>query len=108
MKRILTCLLLFVGFSAYAQHTVIVNPDGTHTIAVNHGHTTTIVNPDGTHTTAINHGHTTTIVNPDGSHTTAINHGRTTMITNPKVIKLWQDIKSVMPWRIRKGKKTNQ
>lgn len=83
MKRILICLLLFIGFSAYAQHTVIVNPDGTHTIAVNHGHTTTIVNPDGTHTTAINHGHTTTI-------------------TNPKVIKLWQDIKSVMPWTKRR------
>ena len=64
MKPILTCLLFFIGLSAYAQHTVVVNPDGTHSVIINNGNVSTIVNPDGTHSTAIMNGNSTTIVNP--------------------------------------------
>lgn len=64
MKPILICLLFFLGLSAYAQHTVVVNPDGTHSVIVNNGNVSTIVNPDGTHSTVIRSGDNTTIVNP--------------------------------------------
>ena len=43
-----------VSLSVYAQHTVVVNPDGTHSTAIRNGNTTTIVNPDGTHTVIAN------------------------------------------------------
>ena len=75
MKRILLCLLCFMSLSAYAQHTVVVNPDGTHSIAIQTGNNITIVNPDGTHSTGIQTGSSTTIVNPDGTHTTVIENG---------------------------------
>ena len=79
MRRILISLLCMVSLSASAQHTVVVNPDGTHSIAINHGKTSTIVN----HSTAINHGRTSTIINSDGTHSVAINHGNTSTIVNP-------------------------
>ena len=72
-----------VSLSAYAQHTVVVNPDGTHSTAIHNGNTTTIVNPDGTHSTAIHNGNSATIVNPDGSHSTAIHNGNSITIVNP-------------------------
>lgn len=64
MSRILLCLLRLVSLSAYAQTTVVVNPDGTHSIAINNGTTSTIVNPDGTHTVVLNNGNNATTVNP--------------------------------------------
>ncbi|MBR4586160.1 MAG: hypothetical protein IKO29_05415 [Bacteroidales bacterium] len=75
MKRILPCLLCFMSLSAYAQHTVLVNPDGTHSVAIQTGNIITEVNPDGTHSTGILAGSSTTIVNPDGTHTTVIETG---------------------------------
>ena len=75
MKRILPCLLCFMSLSAYAQHTVLVNPDGTHSVAIQTGSNITVVNPDGTHSTGILTGSSTTIVNPDGTHTTVIENG---------------------------------
>ena len=75
MKRILLCLLCFMSLSAYAQHTVVVNPDGTHSVAIQTGNNITVVNPDGTHSTGILTGSSTTIVNPDGTHTTVIENG---------------------------------
>lgn len=83
MRRILITLLCMVSLSAYAQHTVVVNPDGTHSVVINNGTTSTIVNSDGTHSTAIKNGNTTTIVNPDGTHSIAINNGNTTTVVNP-------------------------
>ena len=77
-----------VSYSAYAQHTVIVNPDGTHSIAINNGTTSTIINPDGTHSTAIKNGNTTTIVNPDGTHSVVIKNGEGTTKDKPKWKKL--------------------
>ena len=64
-----------MSLSAYAQHTVVVNPDGTHSIAIQTGNTITVVNHDGTHSTGILTGSSTTIVNPDGTHTTVIENG---------------------------------
>ena len=61
MKRILLCLLCFMSLSAYAQHTVVVNPDGTHSVAIQTGSNITVVNPDGTHTTVIENGNYNTI-----------------------------------------------
>ena len=75
MKRILLCLLCFMSLSAYAQHTVVVNPDGTHSAAIQTGNNITVVNPNGTHSTGIQTGSSTTIVNPDGTHTTVIENG---------------------------------
>ena len=85
MKRILPCLLCFMSLSAYAQHTVVVNPDGTHSIAIQTGSNITVVNPDGTHSTGILTGSSTTIVNPNGTHTTVIENG------NDKTIALNKD-----------------
>ena len=64
-----------MSLSAYAQHTVVVNPDGTHSVAIQTGSNITVVNPDGTHSTGIQTGSSTTIVNPDGTHTTVIENG---------------------------------
>lgn len=75
MKRILLCLLCFMSLSAYAQHTVVVNPDGTHSAAIQTGNNITVVNPNGTHSTGIQTGNNITIVNPDGTHTTVIENG---------------------------------
>ena len=66
MKRILLCLLCFMSLSAYAQHTVVVNPDGTHSVAIQTGSNIAVVNPDGTHTTVIENGsNNTTALNRD-------------------------------------------
>ena len=47
MKRILLCLLCFMSLSAYAQHTVVVNPDGTHSTVIENGsNNTTALNRD--------------------------------------------------------------
>ena len=64
MRRILLSLLCMVSISAYAQHTIVVNPDGSHSVVINNGNTATIVNPDGTHSVVINNGNSETVVNP--------------------------------------------
>ena len=64
-----------MSLSAYAQHTVVVNPDGTHSVAIQTDNNITVVNPDGTHSTGILAGSSTTIVNPNGTHTTFIETG---------------------------------
>ena len=83
MKRILLCLLCFMSLSAYAQHTVVVNPDGTHSVAIQTGNNITVVNPNGTHSTGIQTGNNITVVNPDGTHSTGIQTGSSTTIVNP-------------------------
>ena len=103
MRRILLSLLCMVSLSAYAQHTVVVNPDGTHSVVINNGNTSTIVNPDGTHSTAINNGNSTIIVNPDGTHSTAVHNGNSTTLINPDgthtvVIDNENSATKVSPW----------
>lgn len=53
-----------MSLSAFAQHTVVVNPDGTLSTDIQTGSITTIVNPNGTHTTVIENGDDITIANP--------------------------------------------
>ena len=84
-----------MSLSAYAQHTVVVNPDGTHSVAIQTGNTITVVNSDGTHSTGILTGASTTIVNPDGTHSTAIHNGNDITIANPKGRKTRQTLKSI-------------
>ena len=72
-----------MSLSAYAQHTVVVNPDGTHSVAIQTGSNITVVNPDGTHSTGIQTGSNITVVNPDGTHSTGIQTGSSTTIVNP-------------------------
>jgi hypothetical protein len=83
MKRILLYLLCFLSLSAYAQHTVVVNPDGTHSVAIQTGSNITVVNPDGTHSTGIQTGNIITVVNPDGTHTTVIENGVSAIYAQP-------------------------
>ena len=72
-----------MSLSAYAQHTVIVNPDGTHSVAIQTGSNITVVNPDGSHSTGIQTGNIITVVNPDGTHSTGLLTGSSTTIVNP-------------------------
>ena len=69
--------------TAYCQHTVVVNPDGTHSVAIQTGNNITVVNPNGTHSTGIQTGNNITVVNPDGTHSTGIQTGSSTTIVNP-------------------------
>ena len=94
MRRILLSLLCMVSLSAYAQQTIVVNPDGTHSVVINNGNSATIVNPNGTHSTAIHNGNSSIIVNPDGTHSVVINNGNSATKDNPK----WKK------WRTRKSK----
>ena len=72
-----------MSLSAYAQHTVVVNPDGTHSVAIQTGNNITVVNPDGTHSTGIQTGNNITVVNPDGTHTTVIENGVSAIYAQP-------------------------
>ena len=72
-----------MSLSAYAQHTVIVNPDGTHSVAIQTGSNITVVNPDGSHSTGLLTGNIITVVNPDGTHSTGLLTGSSTTIVNP-------------------------
>lgn len=81
-KLSILILMLFVNFIAKPQ-TVVVNADGTHSIAIDNGSTSLIVNPDGSHTTVINNGNSSLIVNPNGMHSTVINNGSTSTTVNP-------------------------
>jgi len=80
MRKIFLLLMLFVAFENVKAQTVIVNPDGTHTIVIDNGPTKTIVNPDGTHSIVIDNGSTKTIINPNGTHSTVIDNDSTKTI----------------------------
>jgi hypothetical protein len=81
-KICFSALSLFVGYYAVAQ-SIVVNPDGSHSIMVHTGNASTIINSNGSHATVINHGSTSIIVNPDGTHSTAFNHGSVSIIVGP-------------------------
>jgi hypothetical protein len=82
--KLFTLLMLSFLINCYSTaQTIIVNPDGTHSIVINNGITSTIVNPDGMHSTAITNGLTFTLINPDGTHSTGVNNGHMSIIVNP-------------------------
>ena len=71
MKSYLILVNLILSGSIYAQSpTVVVNPDGTHSVMHKAGGTAVIVNPNGTHS-VVHNANTSTpvIINPDGTHT---------------------------------------
>jgi hypothetical protein len=81
-KLCFSALSLFVGCYAVAQ-SIVVNPDGTHSIMVHTGNVSALVNSNGSHSTVINRGSTAIIVNPDGTHSTAFNQGSISLIVGP-------------------------
>jgi len=83
MKKILFVFTFVALLNNIRAQTIIVNPDGTHSIMIDNGVTKTIVHPNGTHSTVIDNGTTKTIVNPDGTHSTVIDNGITKTIVNP-------------------------
>lgn len=80
-------LLLFIStvpMIGFSQGTsVIVNPDGTHSVVHYHGNTSTQINSNGTHSIAtataiFHHGNgMSTKVDADGMHSTIFHHGNT-------------------------------
>tara|TARA_R110002020_G_scaffold436722_1_gene646871 strand:+ start:6504 stop:6887 length:384 start_codon:yes stop_codon:yes gene_type:complete len=66
----------------YAQ-SVIVNPDGTHSVVIDHGVHKVIVNPDGTHSVAVGLGTSNILINPNGTHSQIIGNRNSKIIVNP-------------------------
>lgn len=86
MKSSLFLFCLLSAGSAFAQApSVVVNPDGTHSVVHSSGSSTAvIVNPNGTHSTVHNaNSSTPVIVNPDGTHSVMHKSGSTGVIVNP-------------------------
>ena len=81
MKATLISFLLLVQTGLFAQ-TVFINPDGTHSIAIDHGAHKVIVNPDGSHTVVASHGPIQTITHPNGKSSQVINLGVHQVIVN--------------------------
>ena len=81
-KICFSVLSLVIGYYAAAQ-SIVVNPDGTHSIMVTTGNASTIINSNGSHSTVINNGSTSVIINPDGTHSTAFNNGNTSIVVGP-------------------------
>src|SRR5688572_33241663 len=75
-QLIASVLLVLVGRYAIAQ-SILVNPDGTHSVIHDHGATSVVINPNGTHSVVFNNGSTSIMVNPDGTHSTILRHGNT-------------------------------
>lgn len=74
MKIIILFFFVLIFSQSVQSQTVVVNPDGTHSVGISHGAHTVVVNPDGTHSVGINHGAHTVVVNPDGTHSVGVNH----------------------------------
>lgn len=86
MKRYLFPTLLLLGSltMVQAQTTVVVNPDGTHSVLHQTGSAAVLVNPDGTHTVVPNvESNPTVIVTPDGRHALLHRHGSTNLLVTP-------------------------
>ena len=79
---IASVLVLLVGRYAIAQ-SILVNPDGTHSVIHDHGATSIVINPNGTHSVVFNNGSTSIMVNPDGTHSTIVRNGNTGTVIHP-------------------------
>lgn len=76
-----TLFLLFGCFTTIAAFTqsVVVNPDGTHSVLIDHGGGTSIaIHPDGTHSVVVNHGAVDVVINPDGTHSVVVHANQAT------------------------------
>jgi hypothetical protein len=102
MRINLLFIFLFVVMAGKAAgQTVIVNPDGTHTIVTGNvivhpngthsvihkaGDNSVIVGPDGRHTVVIGskESGTKTIIHPDGRHSVVLSTGTNALIVSPE------------------------
>ena len=82
MKILVVLFFAMLSSGLFAQ-SVIVNPDGTHSVVHDHGVHKVIVNPDGTHSVVVGLGTNNILVNPDGTHSQIIDHGNSKIIVNP-------------------------
>ena len=71
MKILIILFFAMLSSGLYAQ-SVIVNPDGTHSVVIDHGVHKVIVNPDGTHSVAVGLGTSNILINPNGTHSQII------------------------------------
>ena len=82
MKSFMTTILFTASFGLFAQD-ILINPDGTHSIAVGSGIVKTVFNPNGTISQIFDHGLHKIIVNPDGTQSIAVGSGPLMTIINP-------------------------
>lgn len=80
-KHLILSFLLCATGVARAQVSIIVNPDGTHSVLHQNGNTGVVVNPDGSHSVLHQNGSTAVLVNPNGTHSVVPNTD-----TNPTVL----------------------
>jgi hypothetical protein len=84
-QLIVSVFVLLIARFAIAQ-SILVNPDGTHSVIHDHGATSIVVNPNGTHSVLFNNGSTSIMVNPDGTHSAILKHGNTGTVVHPNGI----------------------
>ncbi|WP_125921617.1 hypothetical protein [Hymenobacter lapidarius] len=103
MKRYLLLALVLYAGSVQAQVSVLVNPEGTHSVIHQNGNSGVVVNPNGTHSILTQTGNTaiitnsngtttvipdlsanpTVIVNADGTHSVLHRNGNTAVLVGP-------------------------
>ena len=88
MKILLLTLFTFVILQTANSQTVIVNPDGTHSVSASHGAHSVVINPDGTHSIGVKHGLHTIVIKPEGTHSVGVQHGIHTINVDPASGKL--------------------
>lgn len=78
MRTLFLLIGCFATIAAFAQ-SVVVNPDGTHSVLIDHGGGTSIaIHPDGTHSVVVNHGAVDIVINADGTHSVVAHANQTT------------------------------
>ncbi len=82
MKILVILFFEMLSSGLYAQ-SVIVNPDGTHSVVLGQGDNKVVVNPNGTHSVIMGSGTSRIMVNPDGTHSQIIGEGNSKIIVNP-------------------------
>lgn len=83
MKKLLLLMALFFSSNYTFSQSVVINPDGTHSVVVGSGSVRTAINSNGTHSTIIGHGTVSTVVNSNGTHSTLLNTGTVGLILDP-------------------------
>jgi hypothetical protein len=91
MRKLLMICLMLLSFPVFSQ-SVVVKPDGTHAVVVDHGGTKVIVGADGSHSLLIDNGPVKTLVRSDGTHGQLIDHGVHKILVNSDGTQsLWID-----------------
>jgi len=82
MKALVILFFVMLSSGLYAQ-TVIVNPDGTHSVVHDLGDTKVVVNPNGTHSVILGSDTNKIMINPNGTHSQIFGVGNSKIIINP-------------------------